>query len=64
MHSGIGRSKEQVAVLAMGRNVMTRILGALLGALFAMPGARAAGVRGRVSVPRAGHSARLQRCAT
>ena len=37
MHSEIGRSKEQVADLAMGRNFMKRILAALLGTLFAMP---------------------------
>ena len=30
MHRRLGRSKERFAVLAMGRNVMTRILGALL----------------------------------
>ena len=33
MHTAIGRSKEQVAVLAIGRYVM-RMLAALLGALF------------------------------
>ncbi len=37
MHSEIGRSKEQVADLAMGRNFMKRFLAALLGTLFAMP---------------------------